>query len=124
MVFVIPRDKIGKAHVQFSAQQTQHAPHSREGDTSLPELFDDEDVEKICFGIYAVAAFTRWNHDPPLVPPLELPGGDAGQLKDIARAEAIFQHSLANSRSKHFVAEMFEAILAGVRLAVNPYRSN
>src|SRR5271154_7509824 len=102
MVFVISRHKVGQAHLELGTQQTQHAPHSCEGDPPLPELFDDKNVEKVCLGIDAVSAIPRGNYDPPLVPPLELPGGDTGQLQDVARAEAIFQHSLADSSSKHF----------------------
>ena len=53
----------------------------------------------------------RWNHDAALVPPLELPGGDTGQIEDIARAEAVFQHSLADSASKHFVPKCLTPFL-------------
>jgi hypothetical protein len=123
VVFAISGDEVGETHVQLAAQQAKNAANLCKRDAPVAQLFDNQDVSEIGCGVDTVAPLARWNNDAALVPPLELPGGDTGQIEDLTRAEAVFQHSQADSAFKHSRAEMFDAILAGVALPVNPYRA-
>jgi len=105
--------------VQLVTQQAQDTAYLAERNAAMAQLTDDEDIHEVRCGIDAVAAVPLGNYDPPLVPPLKLPGADPGQVENVARAEGVFQHSQAESRSKHFFTEMFDAILPGAAPRVN-----
>src|ERR1700757_3768120 len=96
MVFAIAGHQIRETHVQLIPEQTQDAAHLSKRNAAPAQLSNDQDVHKVGCRIDAVAAVPLGNYDAPLVPPLKLPGADPGQIKNVARAEEVFQHSQPN----------------------------
>ncbi|MGB8597409.1 MAG: hypothetical protein WCD48_18065, partial [Candidatus Sulfotelmatobacter sp.] len=74
-------------------QEAHDLSYPLQRETLAPQLADDGDFGEVLHGIEAAMALAFGLDDAPLVPPLELAGGDAGQSDYVMRWKAILHSS-------------------------------
>src|ERR1700744_1214085 len=94
MMFLPPQYQIGQPRVHFLAEKAKNPPDLLQRNTSAAKLFNDEDFHHVSRGIDTVSAFSLGHNYALFIPPLQLAGSNAGQLQNIVRAEAVFQHEV------------------------------
>jgi len=80
----------GEAGAEFAFEKNNHLAHALKRKTAAPELRDDGGGHKLIPGIDAAMALAVGRNQAALVPPLQLPRGDAGERDDLGGGELPF----------------------------------
>ena len=82
-------DGLRQALPELLLQKADDFADSLKREAFVTQLADDCYFREIFEGIKASMAFSYWNHDATLIPPLQLTWSNAGQLDDIAGCELL-----------------------------------
>src|SRR6185437_9294245 len=78
---------------EFLLQESHDVSHSLQREPLASQFADDGNFREILERIDSTMPITSRNHEPALVPPLQLPRSDASQSNDVAGCEAVLHLS-------------------------------
>src|ERR1700722_13069786 len=90
----VPAHDLAEALAKLALQESHDLADALQGEAFAAEFADHRHFEDVLHRVEAAMAFPLGLDHAPLVPPLELAGGDAGESDDLLRWEAVWHDSL------------------------------
>src|SRR5271169_744918 len=82
-------DSGGKAGAEFLLQKSNHSANALQREAPPPELADDRHGDEFIPAIDTPVPLAAGRYNAPLVPPLQLAGGDTGQRDYVVGRELL-----------------------------------
>jgi hypothetical protein len=83
VVFGAASDGLSQAAAQFTLQKAHNLPHLLQRKAAAAQVGYDPHFRQIVERVQAAMSLPRGNDDSLLVPPLQLPGGNAGKFNHL-----------------------------------------
>jgi len=83
--------RVSQALSEFALQEPHYLADTLQGESLAAQLADHCDLSEILYRVHTTVPFPGRDNHTALIPPLQLPGSNSGQLDNIARCESVIQ---------------------------------